>query len=239
MGAASCRPSRRPRRSPMARPAGTPSTSRRSMAEPLYDFHTHSFLSDGELSPVELIRRAAVRGYRAIGIADHAGPGNVEAVVRQLVADCRLCERYWDIVALPGVELTHLPPAAIGEVARMARAAGARLVVVHGETPAEPVEPGTNLAAVSCPDVDVLGPLEAARLHAHALDVGEGVLDLDDAPLRQVEDDGAGLDRLQAGLTGPVVDDPEGRQLVRAQMLERAVDGRVVAVGVVLVEDGQ
>src|SRR5207253_2216999 len=31
------------------------------------------------------------------------------------------------------------------------------LVVVHGETPAEPVEPGTNLAAVSCPDVDVLG----------------------------------------------------------------------------------
>ena len=127
------------------------------MADRLYDFHTHTFLSDGELSPVELIRRAAVRGYRAIGIADHAGPGNVEAVVRQLAADCRLCERYWDIVALPGVELTHLPPAAIGEVARMARAAGARLVVVHGETPAEPVEPGTNLAAVSCPDVDVLG----------------------------------------------------------------------------------
>jgi putative hydrolase len=127
------------------------------MTEPLYDFHTHTFLSDGELSPVELIRRAAVRGYRAIGIADHAGPGNVESVVRQLVEDCRLCERYWDIVALPGVELTHLPPAAIAGVAAMARRAGARLVVVHGETPAEPVEPGTNLAAVSCPDVDVLG----------------------------------------------------------------------------------
>jgi histidinol phosphatase-like PHP family hydrolase len=123
----------------------------------LYDFHTHTFLSDGELSPVELIRRAAVRGYRAIGIADHAGPGNVEWVVRQLAQDCELCQRYWDIVALPGVELTHLPPAAIPEVARAARAAGAKLVVVHGETPAEPVEPGTNLAAVSCSDVDVLG----------------------------------------------------------------------------------
>lgn len=98
-----------------------------------------------------------VRGYSAIGIADHAGPGNVESVVRQLVKDCELCQRYWDIVALPGVELTHLPPAAIGAVARAARAAGAKLVVVHGETPAEPVEPGTNLAAVSCPDVDVLG----------------------------------------------------------------------------------
>jgi len=28
--------------------------------------------------------------------------------------------------------------------------------VVHGETPVEPVEPGTNLAAASCPYVDVL-----------------------------------------------------------------------------------
>jgi putative hydrolase len=123
----------------------------------LFDFHTHTFLSDGELSPVELIRRAYVRGYRAIGIADHAGPGNVEWIVKQLVEDCRFCERHWDIRALPGVELTHLPPAAIGDVARAARAAGAQLVVVHGETPAEPVEPGTNLAAVRCPEVDVLG----------------------------------------------------------------------------------
>jgi histidinol phosphatase-like PHP family hydrolase len=123
----------------------------------LYDFHTHTFLSDGELSPVELIRRAVVRGYRAIGIADHAGPGNVEHVVKQLVQDCAFCERHWDIVALPGVELTHLPPATIGDVARAARGAGAKLVVVHGETPAEPVEPGTNLAALLCRDVDLLG----------------------------------------------------------------------------------
>lgn len=123
----------------------------------LYDFHTHTFLSDGDLSPVELIRRAVVRGYRAIGIADHAGPGNVEWIVRQLVQDCRFCERHWDIVCLPGVELTHLPPGAIRDVAAAARGAGAKLVVVHGETPAEPVEPGTNLAAVRCRDVDVLG----------------------------------------------------------------------------------
>lgn len=123
----------------------------------VYDFHTHTFLSDGELSPVELIRRAAVRGYMAIGIADHAGPGNVEAIVRTLVDDCRLCEQHWGIVALPGVELTHLPPSSIAEVAASARRFGAKLVVVHGETPVEPVEPGTNLAAVSCPDVDLLG----------------------------------------------------------------------------------
>jgi putative hydrolase len=98
-----------------------------------------------------------VRGYRAIGIADHAGPGNVEWIVKQLVEDCRFCERHWDVIALPGVELTHLPPAGIAEVAAAAKGAGARIVVVHGETPNEPVEPGTNLAAVRCRDVDLLG----------------------------------------------------------------------------------
>jgi histidinol phosphatase-like PHP family hydrolase len=98
-----------------------------------------------------------VRGYRAIGIADHAGPGNMAPLLAQLVEACAFCARHWDIWAFPGVELTHLPPAAIAEAAREARQLGARLVVVHGETPSEPVEPGTNLAAVRCAEVDVLG----------------------------------------------------------------------------------
>ena len=37
----------------------------------MYDFHTHTFLSDGVLSPIELIRRALVRGYKAMAITDH------------------------------------------------------------------------------------------------------------------------------------------------------------------------
>lgn len=123
----------------------------------MYDFHTHTFLSDGELSPVELIRRAVVRGYEVIGIADHAGPGNIRPLLEQLVEACEFCERYWDIRAFPGVELTHLPPASIADAAREARGRGAKLVVVHGETPAEPVEPGTNLAAARCGSVDILG----------------------------------------------------------------------------------
>ncbi len=122
----------------------------------VYDFHSHTFHSDGSLSPVELIRRAIVRGYRALAITDHVGIGNVEEVVRQVRRDCDLTRRYWDFEAIPGVEITHVPAAAIGEVARAARRAGARVVVVHGETIVEPVEPGTNLAAVSCRDVDVL-----------------------------------------------------------------------------------
>lgn len=105
---------------------------------------------------MELARRAVVRGYRAIGITDHAGPGNLEWVIERLKADCELIRREWGIVAVPGVELTHLPPAAIPELARRAKALGA-LVVVHGETPVEPVIPGTNRAAVGCPDVDILG----------------------------------------------------------------------------------
>ena len=54
------------------------------------------------------------------------------------------------------MELTHLPPAAIGEMAAAARELGAELVIVHGETPVEPVPPGTNAAAVACPLVDIL-----------------------------------------------------------------------------------
>jgi histidinol phosphatase-like PHP family hydrolase len=56
-------------------------------------------------------------------------------------------------------------------VARKAKEKGAWLVIVHGETIVEPVERGTNRAAVQCPDVDILAhpgllTLEEARLAA-------------------------------------------------------------------------
>lgn len=122
----------------------------------VYDFHTHSFLSDGELSPVELIRRAAVNGYKAIAVTDHVGPGNMERVLRELIKECSLAEKYWPITAIPGVELTHVPAESIPNLAEEARKLGAELVVVHGETLVEPVEPGTNKAAASCRAVDIL-----------------------------------------------------------------------------------
>ncbi|HCH10256.1 MAG TPA: PHP domain-containing protein, partial [Dehalococcoidia bacterium] len=34
----------------------------------MYDFHTHTFLSDGALSPIELIRRAIKIGYQVMAI---------------------------------------------------------------------------------------------------------------------------------------------------------------------------
>ena len=122
----------------------------------VYDFHTHTFLSDGSLSPIEQVRRASIQGYYAIGLTDHVGIGHLERLVSELTKDCALAEAHWGIRAIPGVELTHVPPPAIAQIAEQARKIGAKLVIVHGETIWEPVEAGTNLAAVECPYVDIL-----------------------------------------------------------------------------------
>jgi histidinol phosphatase-like PHP family hydrolase len=77
-------------------------------------------------------------------------------VIKEISDDCALARAYWDILAIPGIELTHMPPQAISEAAQKAKELGAWLVVVHGESPVEPVERGTNLAAVQSPFVDIL-----------------------------------------------------------------------------------
>ncbi len=124
---------------------------------PLYDFHTHSFFSDGALLPMELIRRAQVNGYTAMAITDHASASNIEELVEKVTRDCDLAWEEWGFRVLPGVELTHCPPRSIARLAARAKAVGAKIVVIHGETLVEPVPPGTNRASVECPDVDVLG----------------------------------------------------------------------------------
>lgn len=122
----------------------------------IYDFHTHTSLSDGELSPVELIRRAYERGYSGIALTDHVGMGPLERLIPEIIEDCRIAREHWNIVAIPGVELTHLPVQAIAAAAKRAKELGAWIVVVHGETIVEPVEKGTNLAAIQSPHVDIL-----------------------------------------------------------------------------------
>lgn len=122
----------------------------------MFDFHTHTFLSDGVLSPIELIRRAIHAGYRAMAITDHVGPGNMEFILKTLIADCEMANSRWDILALPGVEITHTPSEDIDRLARECRRLGGVMINVHGETITEPVVEGTNLAAVSSRDVDIL-----------------------------------------------------------------------------------
>ena len=118
------------------------------------DLHTHSIFSDGELIPAELVRRAMVLGHDVIAITDHVDMTNVEFVVKAVVKAVDLCEDY--IKVIPGVEITHVPPRKIAEVAKQARRFGAKWVVVHGETVTEPVMPGTNKVSVENPDIDIL-----------------------------------------------------------------------------------
>jgi histidinol phosphatase-like PHP family hydrolase len=120
------------------------------------DLHTHSFLSDGALLPSEMLRRVEVMGYGVLAITDHADASNLEELLVQLNRLSQQEAHGFNVVLIPGVELTHVPPTRIPALAMHARRLGARLVVVHGETPAEPVAPGTNRAAVECPEVDIL-----------------------------------------------------------------------------------
>lgn len=121
----------------------------------MYDLHTHSILSDGEMLPTELVRRMAVLGYTTVAITDHVDASNTTSVVATLL-DVKESAHIFGVQLLCGVEITHVPPTLIAGLARQAKTAGADIVVVHGESPVEPVAPGTNTAACACRDVDVL-----------------------------------------------------------------------------------
>jgi putative hydrolase len=119
------------------------------------DLHTHSIFSDGALIPSELVRRAEVLGIKAIGITDHADASNLDFIIPRIMAVSERLNRANHIKTVPGIELTHIPPSDIKTLAEQARSLGAKIVVVHGETIAEPVAPGTNSAALAA-DIDIL-----------------------------------------------------------------------------------
>lgn len=121
----------------------------------MIDLHTHTLLSDGELLPSELVRRSVVKGYSAIALADHVDVSNLDFVVPRLVKAAQQLNSVWDIKVIPAAELTHIPLEYIDVLAKKARRLGAKLVLVHGETTAEPVLPGTNNAALQA-NIDIL-----------------------------------------------------------------------------------
>lgn len=121
----------------------------------MIDLHTHSIYSDGELIPTELWRRAGVKGYRFLAITDHVDGSNFDLVLARLQAAAQSLNGGDPPYLIPGLEFTHLPPRLIGPLAAEARALGAPLIVIHGETLAEPVAPGTNIAALEA-DIDIL-----------------------------------------------------------------------------------
>lgn len=114
----------------------------------MIDLHMHTFHSDGVLIPSELAQRAKVKGYQAMAITDHVDQSNLETYVPQIVKTAQALSRQMNMVILGGLEITHVPPAQIPAMIKRSRQLGAEVVVVHGESPVEPVAPGTNRAAI-------------------------------------------------------------------------------------------
>jgi len=121
----------------------------------MIDLHTHTLNSDGELLPTELWRRAQVKGYRCLGLTDHVDISNFREVFARLKTAADSLNGGAPPYLIPGLEFTHLPPETIGPLAAQARSLGVPLIVIHGETLAEPVAPGTNRAALEA-DIDIL-----------------------------------------------------------------------------------
>ena len=121
----------------------------------MIDLHTHSFFSDGELVPSELVRRAEAIGYQAIAITDHVDSSNIDLVIPRIVTALKKIRNHVGIEVIPGAEITHVPPKLIPDLVKEARNLGAKIVVVHGETLVEPVAPGTNRAAIEA-NADIL-----------------------------------------------------------------------------------
>ena len=141
----------------------------------MIDLHTHTIFSDGALIPGEFVRRAYVTGYRAVALTDHVDASNMAHVLENVGRFAREQGHFYDMTVLAGVELTHLPPALIADGAERARALGAQVVVVHGETLVEPVAPGTNLAAIEA-GVDILAHPGLITDEEAALAAEKGVL---------------------------------------------------------------
>jgi histidinol phosphatase-like PHP family hydrolase len=119
------------------------------------DLHTHSIFSDGELIPAELAQRAFAAGYKVLAITDHVDHSNIDFILPRIIKVCSKITEEGKIKVLPGVEITHVAPAQIADMADEARRLGAKIVLVHGETIVEPVPAGTNLAALKS-SIDIL-----------------------------------------------------------------------------------
>lgn len=121
------------------------------------DLHMHSLLSDGQLLPNEILRRAENLNYEAVAVTDHVDASVLESFTSKLVKVAEDLQKYWKgIKFIPGVELTHVSPNAIPKLALKAKKLGAKIVLVHGETVVEPVKSKTNHIAVQCDEVDIL-----------------------------------------------------------------------------------
>ena len=121
----------------------------------MYNLHCHSLLSDGALLPSEVVVRYAAAGYKVIAITDHADYSNIKQLTAAIIEFTKRWPKEFNIKVLPGIELTHLPPEQFKPLVKIARDAGIKIIVGHGETLMEPVIKGTNRACLEA-GVDIL-----------------------------------------------------------------------------------
>ena len=141
----------------------------------MIDLHIHTTFSDGALIPAELIRRLAVAGHKGVALTDHGDPSNIEHIIKGVARACREVGKLFGVSAVPGIELTHTPPSLISKLTKEARKMGAKIVVMHGESPVEPVAPGTNSAAIKA-GVDILAHPGLITKSEAELAAGKGVV---------------------------------------------------------------
>jgi len=121
------------------------------------EFHSHTIFSDGSLLPAALIREAEIRGHSALAITDHVDASNIKEVITALVKFGQEMKGKLPLTFIPGAEISYIKPEYINDYCKKARKLGAKIIIVHGESPAESVYPGTNHAAVSAKGlVDIL-----------------------------------------------------------------------------------
>jgi histidinol phosphatase-like PHP family hydrolase len=121
------------------------------------DFHLHTIFSDGMLLPAAIAYEAAERGHSAIAITDHVDASNIEEVLFALTKFVKEQGDSLPLRVIPGVEISYLEPKLIEKYAKIAKELGAKIIVVHGESPVEPVPKGTNHAALQLKGlVDIL-----------------------------------------------------------------------------------
>ena len=112
------------------------------------EFHSHSIFSDGALLPAALVREAELKGCSALAITDHVDASNIEEVLKALTKFAKETKGQLPIKFIPGAEVSYIAPKYLADYCRKARKLGAKLIIVHGESPSEQVYPGTNHAAV-------------------------------------------------------------------------------------------
>ena len=65
-------------------------------------------------------------------ITDHASASTLD-IIPKVVKDCELATKHWGIIAIPGIELTHVPVGAMDELIDQSLELGAKIIVIHGD----------------------------------------------------------------------------------------------------------